>query len=57
MDYKFINIEYLDSVSGGDTEIIREIVVMFKDQSVEIYDEMKSLLSEKELSLSGITCS
>jgi HPt (histidine-containing phosphotransfer) domain-containing protein len=41
MKYKLINTEYLDSVSGGDPEIIREIVTMFKDQSVEIYNEMK----------------
>jgi len=47
MDYKFINTEYLDSVSGGDPEIIREIVIMFKDQSIEIYNEMTSHFSEK----------
>ncbi len=46
MDYRFINMEYLDSVSGGDTEIINEIFLIFKDQSVEIYNEMKSLLSD-----------
>jgi HPt (histidine-containing phosphotransfer) domain-containing protein len=47
MDYKFINTEYLDSVSGGDPDVIREIVIMFKDQSIEIYNEMTSLFSEK----------
>jgi HPt (histidine-containing phosphotransfer) domain-containing protein len=47
MDYKFINTEYLDTVSGGDAEIMRDIIVMFKDQSVEIYDEMRSYLSGK----------
>ena len=47
MDYKFINMEYLDSVSGGDPSIINELVVMFKEQSVEIYNEMLSLLAEK----------
>jgi len=41
MDYKFINTEYLDSVSGGDPEMIREIVTMFRDQSIEISGEMK----------------
>lgn len=45
MDYRFINMEYLDSVSGGDPEIINEIVLIFKDQSVEIYNEMKDLFS------------
>jgi len=53
MVYKFINIEYLDSVSGGDPEIINEIVVMFKDQSIEIYNEMQSHLAEKKYSLLG----
>lgn len=42
MDYKFINTEYLDSVSAGDPEIIREIVAMFRDQSVEISREMRT---------------
>jgi HPt (histidine-containing phosphotransfer) domain-containing protein len=47
MDYKFINTEYIDSVSAGDTEIIRELVVLFKEQAVEIYNEMKSSLASK----------
>ncbi len=47
MDYKFINMEYLDSVSGGDPGVINEIVMIFKEQSVEIYNEMKSLLASK----------
>ena len=54
MDYKFINFEYLDSVSGGDPDIIREIVIMFKDQSVEIYNEMKSHFSGKNYNLLGL---
>jgi HPt (histidine-containing phosphotransfer) domain-containing protein len=53
MDYKFINIEYLDSVSGGDPEIINEIVSMFKVQSIEIFSEMQTLLSEKKYGLLG----
>jgi HPt (histidine-containing phosphotransfer) domain-containing protein len=47
MDYKFINMEYLDSVSGGDPGIINEILSIFKEQSVEIYNEMKSHLASK----------
>ena len=43
MDYKFINTEYLDSVSGGDSDIICEIVKLFREQSGEILKEMKSL--------------
>jgi HPt (histidine-containing phosphotransfer) domain-containing protein len=53
MDYKFINIDYLNTVSGGDPDIISEIVVMFKEQSIEIYNEMKSHLLEKKYLLLG----
>jgi HPt (histidine-containing phosphotransfer) domain-containing protein len=54
MDYKFINMEYLDSVSGGDPGIINEIVVIFKDQVVEMYNEMKSLLEAKNFTSLGL---
>lgn len=54
MDYKYINIEYLDSVSGGDAEIIREIVIMFKEQSEEIYIEMINNLALKEYTQLGM---
>jgi HPt (histidine-containing phosphotransfer) domain-containing protein len=54
MDYKFINTEYLDSVSGGDPEIINEIVLIFKDQCIEIYNEMRSLNSVKEFYSLGL---
>ena len=54
MDYKFINMEYLDSVSGGDPGIVKDIVIIFKEQSVEIYNEMKSLLAEKNYTSLGL---
>jgi HPt (histidine-containing phosphotransfer) domain-containing protein len=54
MDYKFINMEYLDSVSGGDAGIINEILVIFKEQSVEIYNEMKSHLASKNYTSLGL---
>jgi HPt (histidine-containing phosphotransfer) domain-containing protein len=54
MDYKFIKMEYLDSVSGGDPEIINEIVILFKDQSAEIYNEMKSRLESKNYTSLGL---
>jgi HPt (histidine-containing phosphotransfer) domain-containing protein len=54
MDYKFINMEYLDSVAGGDPGIINEIVTIFKEQSVEIYKEMESLLVVKDYSSLGL---
>jgi HPt (histidine-containing phosphotransfer) domain-containing protein len=54
MDYKFINTEYLDSVSGGEPGIISEIVLIFREQSVEIYDEMKSHLAARNYTLLGL---
>jgi HPt (histidine-containing phosphotransfer) domain-containing protein len=54
MSYKFINTEYLDSVSGGDQGIISEIVDLFRDQSKEIYAEMKSLLASKDYNSLGL---
>ena len=54
MDYKFINTEYLDSVSGGDADIIQELVTMFKSQSHEIHDEMIKLLAAKNYSMLGL---
>jgi HPt (histidine-containing phosphotransfer) domain-containing protein len=54
MDYKFINTEYLDSVSGGDREITHEIIKMFSEQTVEIYGEMKSLLASGKYHLLGM---
>jgi len=54
MDYKFINMEYLDSVSGGDPDIIKEIVTLFREQSVEIYDEMRSLFLSKNYHSLGL---
>jgi HPt (histidine-containing phosphotransfer) domain-containing protein len=45
MVYKFINTEYLDSVSGGDPDLAIELISIFKDQVAEAYEEMKELLS------------
>jgi HPt (histidine-containing phosphotransfer) domain-containing protein len=54
MDYKFINMEYLDSVSGGDPDVISDIVSMFREQAVEIYNEMKVLLAAKNYKSLGL---
>jgi hypothetical protein len=48
MDYKFINPEYLNSVSEGNPEIVIEIIELFKTQREEIYREMLSHLAEKD---------
>lgn len=54
MDYKFINTEYLDSVSGGDPDIICELVNLFKEQAAEISGEMKMLFDAKNYKLLGL---
>ena len=54
MNYKFINMEYLDSISGGDPDVINEISVLFKDQAIEIYNEMRSHLSGKNYHSLGL---
>jgi HPt (histidine-containing phosphotransfer) domain-containing protein len=54
MDYKFINTEYLDSVSGGDPGIIIELVNLFKEQAAEISGEMKLLFDAKNYKLLGL---
>jgi HPt (histidine-containing phosphotransfer) domain-containing protein len=46
MDYKFINPAYIESVSGGDTETIRELVAIFSEQVPEFSKEMKNLLEK-----------
>jgi len=43
MDYSFINTEYIESVSGGDNETIRELVTMFVGQVKEVSIEMRAL--------------
>lgn len=48
MDFNYINSEYLDSVSAGDTEIISELVNMFREQVAEVGREMKILLENKD---------
>ncbi len=46
MEYKYINPEYLESVSGGDPEVIKEIVGIFSEQSAEAYGQMLGFLEK-----------
>jgi HPt (histidine-containing phosphotransfer) domain-containing protein len=49
MNYKFINTVYLETiVSGGDKEIIRELVGIFREQVVEMVKEMNSLYAKED---------
>ncbi|NMC41922.1 MAG: Hpt domain-containing protein [Bacteroidales bacterium] len=48
MSYKYINLQYIESVAGGDKETIKELYVLFKDQVKEIAGEMKRLHDSKD---------
>jgi HPt (histidine-containing phosphotransfer) domain-containing protein len=47
MEYKFINTDYLEMVAGGDQELLKELIIMFRDQVAEFNYEMNVLLREK----------
>ena len=46
MSFEYINTEYLESVSGGDRDIVIELAGMFREQASEMADEMDSLLEK-----------
>jgi HPt (histidine-containing phosphotransfer) domain-containing protein len=48
MAYQIINTEYLETVSGGDKEIIRELYTIFSEQVPEMVNELETLLSRKD---------
>jgi len=48
MDQKLINTSYLESVAGGDKEIITDLVKLFCEQVAEFSMEMNSLLTKKD---------
>ncbi len=54
MEYRYIRTDYLETVSGGDPEIIAELVSMFRDQVEETNREMRSLLSVKDYHSLGL---
>jgi len=54
MNYKLINTEYLESVTGGEISIITELVNMFKEQVIEIHTEMKTSYSERDYKQLGM---
>jgi HPt (histidine-containing phosphotransfer) domain-containing protein len=54
MDYKFIKTDYLESVSGGDRTLIKELTDMFREQMIEMQSEMIALLAEKNYHSLGL---
>lgn len=47
MDYKFINTDYLEMVAGNDSDLLKELIGMFRDQVAEFISEMHILIREK----------
>jgi HPt (histidine-containing phosphotransfer) domain-containing protein len=47
MDYNFINTDYLEMVAGGDSDLLKELIDLFKDQVAEFNSEMNILFREK----------
>lgn len=50
MEYKYIKTDYLEMVAGGDTDLLKELVSMFRDQVAEFNSEMNLLLRERDYS-------
>lgn len=47
MEYKFIKTDYLEMVAGGDSELLKELVNMFRDQVAEFNNEMNIFYRER----------
>jgi HPt (histidine-containing phosphotransfer) domain-containing protein len=54
VDYKLINTSYIESVTGGDKEILTELIVLFRDQVAEISAEMLQLNEKKDFHSLGM---
>jgi hypothetical protein len=53
MDHEYINTEYLEMVAAGDSDLLKELVGMFKDQVAEFNQDMKLLMEEKNYKALG----
>ena len=53
MDYKYIKTEYLETVAGGDSDLLKELAGMFRDQVAEFNHDMKVLFKEKNYKALG----
>ncbi len=54
MSYKYINTDYLETVAGGDADLMKELIDMFRDQVGEIHSEMESLLAVNNYASLGL---
>ena len=46
MEFKYINTEYLEMVAGGDFDLLKELIGMFRDQVFEFNTELKELYGQ-----------
>lgn len=51
---KYINLDYLESISGGSKSLIKEMVEIFLEQVPEFTREMKELLKKKDYQSLGL---
>jgi len=45
---RYTNLDYLKEITGGESEIMKEFIQMFLDQTSEFKDGMNSYLAEKK---------
>ena len=57
MEYKFIKTDYLEMVAGGDSDLLKELIGMFRDQVAEFNSEMNVLYGEGNYHALGKSCS
>lgn len=51
---KYINLEYLENISGGSKSLVKEMVEIFLEQVPEFTKEMKELLAKKDYQSLGL---
>jgi HPt (histidine-containing phosphotransfer) domain-containing protein len=54
MKEKYINLSYLESMSGGSKSLVKEMVEIFLEQVPEFTGEMKEFLSKKDYQSLGL---
>jgi HPt (histidine-containing phosphotransfer) domain-containing protein len=54
MNYKFIKTDYLKMVAGGDQELLKELINMFRDQVAQFNSEMSKLYEERDYHALGL---
>lgn len=53
MDYEYIKTDYLEMVAGGDSDLLKELVNLFRDQVSEFNHDMKVQFEKKNYKALG----